>query len=118
MRIKSANASQRSNYRQKIFKYVKGFRNRRKNCKRIALQAMENSLRDAYVGRKERKRNMKSLAIMRINAACRELGSNYSTFVSRLRKNSVNITRKTLSEMAIHHQECFVSLINTTNTNK
>lgn len=115
MRIKSANASQRSNYRKKIFKHVKGFRNRRKNCKRIALQAMENSLRDAYVGRKEKKRNMKSLAIMRINAACRELGSNYSTFVHQLKKNSINITRKTLSEMAIHHNDYFVTLMNTTN---
>ncbi|OED45557.1 50S ribosomal protein L20 [Rickettsiales bacterium (ex Bugula neritina AB1)] len=112
MRIKSANSSQRTNYRKKILKYVKGFRNRRKNCKRIAMQAMENSLRDAYIGRKERKRNMKSLAIIRINAACRELNTNYSKFIGGLKQKNINISRKTLSEMAISDHECFMSLIN------
>ena len=104
-------AVSRKKSHKKIFKAVKGFTHRRKNCYRIVLQAYHHSLLDNYIGRKLKKRENKSLSIMRINAFCRENGSKYSDFINKLNKNQLNISRRSLSELFIHNPEAGKSLL-------
>ena len=65
----------------------------------------------AYVGRKQRKRDFRSLWITRISAACRINGMNYSTFMNGLKKAGVELNRKMLSEIAINDPAAFTSLV-------
>jgi large subunit ribosomal protein L20 len=99
MRTTSAVARKKSH--KKIFKAVKGYTARRKNCYRIAVQAHHHALLDNYIGRKLRKRENKSLAIMRINAFCRQHGTKYSSFIHKLTDKNLNMSRKTISELCI-----------------
>ena len=71
------------------------------------------SLASAYVGRKRKKRDYRSLWIARINAAARQNGISYSQFMNGLKKSGIDINRKMLSEMAIHDAEAFTALVNT-----
>lgn len=103
MRVTSAVARKKNH--KKIFKAVKGFTHRRKNCYRIAIQAHHHALLDNYIGRKLRKRDNKSLSVMRINAFCRLHGSKYSEFIHQLTKKNLNMSRKTLSELFINHPQ-------------
>ena len=97
---------------KKILKLAKGYRGRSKNCYRIALQRVEKALRYAYRDRKNRKRDMRSLWIVRINAKVREYGLVYSKFMNGLKKSNINLDRKVLSEMAINQVEAFEYLVN------
>jgi large subunit ribosomal protein L20 len=108
MRVTSAVARKKNH--KKIFKEVKGFTHRRKNCYRIAKQAYHHSLLDNYIGRKLKKRENRSLSIMRINAFCRLHGSTYSEFISKLIVKNLNMSRKTLSELFINHPEAGLAL--------
>lgn len=110
MRTTSAVARKKSH--KKIFKAVKGFTNRRKNCYRIAKQAHQHALLDNYIGRKLKKRENKSLSIMRINAFCRENNTKYSVFINNLIKKNLNMSRKTISELCIHSPLAALSLLN------
>lgn len=65
----------------------------------------------AYIGRKQRKRDFRSLWITRISAACRINGINYSTFMNGLKKAGVELNRKMLSEIAINDPAAFTSLV-------
>ncbi len=67
----------------------------------------------AFVGRKQKKRDFRSLWITRINAACRAEGVNYSTFMNGLKKSGIELNRKMLSEMAIHDPKSFSALVET-----
>lgn len=96
---------------KKIFKAVKGFTHRRKNCYRIAKQAHQHQLEYRYIGNKLKKRDNKSLSIMRINAFCRENNTKYSTFIWKLKQKNINISRKTLSELCIFSPEEAKNLI-------
>lgn len=109
--MRTTNAVPRRKHHDKIFKAVKGFTHRRKNCYRIAKQAREHALLDSYIGRKERKRDNRSLSIMRINAFCRQNGTTYSKFIHGLAKNNSNMSRKTLSELCIHHSAAAENLL-------
>ena len=64
----------------------------------------------AYIGRKQKKRNFRSLWITRISAACKMNGMNYSTFMNGLKKAGVTLNRKMLSEIAIHDAAAFTAL--------
>ena len=97
---------------KKILKLAKGYRGRSKNCYRIALQRVEKALRYAYRDRKNRKRDMRSLWIVRINAKVREYGLVYSKFMNGLKKSNIDLDRKVLSEMAINQVEAFEYLVN------
>ncbi len=92
---------------KKILKLAKGYRGRSKNCYRIALQRVEKALRYAYRDRKARKRDMRALWIVRINAKVREYGLVYSKFIDGLKKIGLDLNRKVLSEMAINQQDAF-----------
>ena len=65
----------------------------------------------AYIGRKEKKRNFRSLWITRISAACRMNGVNYSTFMNGLKKAGITLNRKMLSELAINDAAAFTALV-------
>jgi large subunit ribosomal protein L20 len=96
---------------KKILKLAKGYRGRAKNCYRIAIEKVEKALQYAYRDRKARKRDFRGLWIQRINAAVREHGIIYSQFISGLKKASIEIDRKVLSDLAIHDSEAFKHIV-------
>ena len=76
----------------------------------MAKQAVYRSWQYAYIGRKQRKRDFRSLWITRISAACKLNGMNYSTFMNGLKKAEVDLNRKMLSEIAISDPAAFTAL--------
>ena len=98
---------------KKILKLSKGFYGQKSKVFRAANPAVMRSLASAYVGRKRKKRDDRSLWIARINAAARQNGISYSQFMNGLKKSGIDINRKMLSEMAIHDAEAFTALVNT-----
>ena len=104
---------------RKVLSLAKGFRGRSSTCFRPALERLEKSWQYAYRDRKAKKRVMRSLWIQRINAAVRELGLKYSTFINGLSKSKVSIDRKILAKFAMENPEILknlVSKIQTSNT--
>ena len=92
---------------RKIIKMAKGFKGRRKNCFRVAVQAVEKSLQYAYRDRRTKKRNFRSLWIQRINAAARLHGMTYSVFSNGLNKAGIEMDRKVLAELAANEPQAF-----------
>ena len=99
--------------RNKILKLAKGYWGSKSKHFKMANQAVMKSLTYAYVGRKRKKRDFRQLWIMRINAACKANGINYSRFMHGLKLSGVDLNRKMLSEMAIHEPEAFTQLCGT-----
>ncbi len=98
--------------RRKIFKLSKGyFGNKSKNY-RIARQAVMKSLNYAYIGRKHRKRDMRSLWIARINAGARINGLSYSKFMHGLKVAGIELNRKVLADLAVSDANAFAELCN------
>lgn len=108
MRIKrSVNALKK---RRKILRLAKGyFGNKSKNY-RIAREAVMKSLNYAYVGRRLRKRDLRSLWIARINAAARINGLSYSKFMHGLKVAGINLNRKVLADLAVNDATAFAAL--------
>lgn len=98
--------------RRKILKLAKGYRATKSKLYRVARQQVMKSGQYAYVGRKLKKRDMRSLWITRINAACRENGITYSVFVNGLKKLNINLNRKVLADMAVADKAAFTKLVN------
>ncbi|MGH8620055.1 MAG: 50S ribosomal protein L20, partial [Burkholderiales bacterium] len=84
---------------KKVIKRAKGFRGRRGNVFRIANEAVMRAGQYAYRDRRRKKRDFRSLWIVRINAAVRELGLSYSTFMNGLKKAQVEVDRKVLADL-------------------
>lgn len=97
--------------RKKVLKEAKGYRGGRRRLFRTAKSAIMKSGVHAFASRRQRKREMRRLWIMRINAAVRPLGVSYSRFIDLLNKAGVEMDRKALSEMAIHDPEGFQKLV-------
>ena len=111
MRIKRAvNAVKK---RRKIMKQAKGYYAGKHSLYRVAKQQLLKSGVYAYVGRKQKKRDFRSLWIARINAAARMNGLSYSKMMHGLKVAGVNINRKMLSEIAIHDEAGFKALADT-----
>jgi len=110
-RIKGAVTTRKR--RKKILKLAKGYWGAKSKLYKMANQAVMKSLTYAYVGRKQKKRDFRRLWIMRINAACKANGMNYSRFMHGLKLTGINLNRKMLSEMAIHEPEAFTELCST-----
>ena len=108
-RVKRGVATKRKH--KKVLKQAKGYFGAKSLLFRTANQAVMKSLNYAYIGRKTRKRDFRKLWISRINAAARQNGMNYSTFINGLKKANIEINRKMLSEMAIHDPEGFSKLV-------
>lgn len=108
MRIKrSVNALKK---KRKIMKLAKGYRGAKSTLYRPARQAVMKSLNYAYIGRKLKKRDMRSLWITRINAACRINNVSYSVFINGLKKNNIELNRKVLAYLAVNDAKAFAML--------
>ncbi len=97
--------------RKKILKLAKGYFGKKSTNFRVANEAVMKSLAYAYVGRKLKKRDFRSLWITRISAACKANGMNYSRFMYGLKNAGINLNRKMLSEIAISDPQAFTSLV-------
>jgi len=107
---KGTNARKRH---KKILKQAKGFYGAKSKIFRAANPAVMRSLRSAYVGRKNKKREYRRLWIARINAGARMNGISYSKMMNGLRVSGIEINRKILSDMAIHDPSGFAQLAET-----
>jgi len=94
----------------RVLKLAKGYRGARSKQYRVAKQYVMRALASSFAGRKQRKRDMRSLWIVRINAAARMNGLSYSRFMHGLKLANVEINRKMLSEMAVNDAEGFREL--------
>ncbi len=97
--------------KKKVLKQAKGFFGRRKNVWTVAKNAVDKSMQYAYVGRKLKKRNYRSMWIVRINAAVREYGMSYSVFMGKLREAGIDLNRKTLADLALNNPEAFKAIV-------
>ncbi|AJP10363.1 TPA: 50S ribosomal protein L20 [Clostridioides difficile] len=95
---------------KKILKLAKGFRGSRSKLYRPANTFVMKALKNAYIGRKLKKRDFRKLWIQRINAAARMNGISYSRLMNGLKLSGVEVNRKMLSEMAIQDPEGFAKL--------
>ncbi|MBP7796459.1 MAG: 50S ribosomal protein L20 [Elusimicrobiales bacterium] len=109
MRIKYSVA--RNKRKKKILKLAKGYYGDKSRRLRMATQQVKKSLTTAYVSRKNKKRDMRSLWVIRLNAAVREHGMSYSKFMCGLKKADIELNRKMLSEMAIKDPASFKTLV-------
>ena len=96
--------------RNKILGMAKGYWGSKSRHYKMANQAVMKSLRYAYVGRKQRKRDFRKMWIVRISAAAKLNGMNYSTFMHGLKLAGIEMNRKMLSETAIHDPAAFTAL--------
>jgi large subunit ribosomal protein L20 len=96
---------------KKVLKAAKGYYNARRKVFRVAKQAVTKALQYAYIGRKQKKRNFRSLWIARINAATRANGMSYSRFINGLLKAGITLDRKVLADIAVHDAKAFTALV-------
>jgi large subunit ribosomal protein L20 len=95
---------------KKVLEQAKGFRGRRSSVYRIAKEAVMKAGQYQYRDRRQKKREFRALWIARINAAVRELGLSYSTFMNGLKKASIDIDRKVLADLAVHDKAAFTKI--------
>ncbi|MEX2007961.1 MAG: 50S ribosomal protein L20 [Candidatus Spechtbacterales bacterium] len=101
----------RTKKRRKVLEHTKGFKWRRKNVYRIAVDAMRHALAKNYIGRKNRKRDKRALWQTKINAAARINGMSYSVFMHALKEKNVELDRKVLADMAENNPETFAKIV-------
>ena len=110
-RIKGGlNAKKKHN---RVLKLAKGYRGARSKQYRIAKQTVMKALSNAYIGRRQKKRQFRALWIARINAAARQNGLSYSKFMYGLKLSEITLNRKVLSDMAVNDPEGFKALCDT-----
>jgi len=109
---RSVNAVASRARRKRILKQAKGFYGKRKNVYTVAKNIVEKGLTYAYVGRKLKKREYRTLWIARINAAVRAEGLTYSEFIHKLNQKGIGLDRKVLADLAMNEPETFKNLIN------
>ena len=111
MRVKRGNVLRKRH--KKILKLAKGFKGARSRIFKVANTAVMKKLKYQYRDRRNLKRNMRALWIIRINAAVRELGLSYSKFMNMLKKANIQVNRKMLAELAANEPEAFKVLVET-----
>ena len=97
--------------RKKVMKHAKGYFGRRKNVWTVAKNAVEKGWLYAYSGRKQKKRNFRSLWITRINAGARQYGMSYSQFMGLVNKSDMELNRKVLADLAMNHPDAFKAVV-------
>lgn len=97
--------------RKKILKQTRGFFGARRNVWTVAKNTYEKGLGYAYRDRKTKKRNFRALWIQRINAAARQEGLSYSQLMGLLKKNSIDINRKVLADLALNQPAAFKAVV-------
>ena len=108
-RVKRGNV--RTRKRASVLKNTKGMRGGLKNITRLAKTASVHAGAHAYKGRKDKKRTMRRLWQIRLNAAVREHDLSYSKFIGLLKANNIEIDRKVLSQIAIEYPEVFAQIV-------
>jgi large subunit ribosomal protein L20 len=108
---RSVNAVASRARRKKILKQAKGFYGKRKNVYTVAKNVLEKGLGYKYVGRKLKKRDYRSMWIVRINAAVREEGMSYSVFMNKLSTSGIDLNRKVLADLAMNEPVAFKALV-------
>lgn len=101
----------------RVLKLAKGYRGARSKQYRVAKQSVMRALTSSYAGRKERKRQFRTLWIARINAAARMNGLSYSKFMYGLKLAGIEMNRKMLAEMAVNDAAGFAKLAETAKSN-
>ena len=96
---------------KKLLSRAKGYYNARRKVYRVAKQAVTKALQYAYIGRKLKKREYRSLWIVRINAAARMCGMSYSRFINGLNLAGIEIDRKSLADIAVTDADAFGALV-------
>ena len=99
--------------RERLLKEVKGFKWGRKKKKRAAKEALLHARRHAFYGRKQKKRDYRQLWNVRINAAARQHGMIYSTFIRALKDKNIKLDRKILADLAVNEPEVFAKIVET-----
>lgn len=100
-----------SKRRRNILKHTKGFKWGRKSKIKVAKVAKMKAGQHAFVGRRVKKRERRSLWTVRINAAVRAMDLSYSKVIGLLKKNNVALDRKVLADMAANHPELFKAVV-------
>jgi large subunit ribosomal protein L20 len=108
---RSVNAVASRAKRKKMMKLAKGYFGRRKNVWTVSKNAVEKGLVYAYSGRKQKKRNFRSLWITRINAGAREHGMSYSVFMGKVHSKGIELNRKVLADLAMNHPAAFKAIV-------
>jgi large subunit ribosomal protein L20 len=108
---RSVNAVASRTRRKKILKEAKGFYGKRKNVYTVAKNVLEKGQGYKFAGRKLKKRDYRSLWIVRINAAVREEGMSYSQFINKLATKGIDLNRKVLADLAMNEPESFKKLV-------
>ena len=111
MRVKGGNVAK--NRRKKVLKLAKGYYGSKHVLYKTAHEQVMHSLAYAYRDRKNKKRDFRKLWITRINAAANSNGISYSKLIHGLKLANIDINRKMLSEIAIHDEATFKSLVDT-----
>jgi len=108
-RVKRGN--KRLDKRKKLEKLSKGYRGTKSKLYRSMRESVQRALKFAYVGRKLKKRDFRSLWIIRIGAAARLNGLNYSQFMHGLKVAGINLDRKILADLAVNQPQAFAELV-------
>ncbi len=111
---RSTNNPASRNRRRKVLKRAKGFFQGRRKLFRTAHETVIRAMAFATRDRAQRKRHFRSLWIVRMNAACRELGISYSRLIPALKKAKIQLDRKSLAEMAVRDPEGFKQVLSLT----
>jgi large subunit ribosomal protein L20 len=109
MRVTCAPSSRKR--RKRVLKQAKGFRGGRSRLIRTAYDAVDRANAQAFVGRKQKKRQYRRLWTVRINAACRARGINYSTFIHGLKLAGIELNRKVLADLAVCDPDAFTAIV-------
>jgi len=104
-------STNRRDSRRKTLKLAQGYFLTKSKLYRAAQEAVEKALRYGYVGRRRKKREYRSLFILRINAGCRLNGISYSKFIGALKKAGIDLNRKMLADLAANEPESFATLV-------
>jgi len=97
--------------RKKVLKYARGYFGNKSRLFRYAKEAVQHAWQHAYIARRKKKGNMRSLWIVRLNAACRNAGISYSRFMEGLKAANIELDRKILSDIAIRDQVAFLGIV-------
>ena len=102
---------------KKILKAAKGMQHNRTRSFRLAKQAVIRGLQYAYRDRRNKKRDLRSLWITRINAAARENGTTYGKLISNLKSSNIELDRKVLAELTVNEPAAFNAILKSASKN-
>ena len=109
--VRVTNSVARKRRKKRLFKQAKGFFGDRKNHIRVAKNVLMKAWSNAFIGRKEKKRQFRSLWIQRINAAARCHGMSYSKLIDGMNKANIEIDRKSLAKLAVEDEKAFEAVV-------